>query len=305
VNQTQRTAAKYGVLAILLGTTFWVWKQSSAEKQQSIDPDSPAPSTNHHSSARRQLDPESVQVNKLTSTATREVVTPESIALKLRSGNQADKDLALTKLLPQLIEQEPAKAAKFIESLEPWAWRIEAMHLLARAWAKQNVEAAATWAARLKSKDEKLTALSDIVIQANQSDPKEALVLCEKYDFATYNPSTVHSTLQALAKQDSQAAIEWVQQQPDLDFRNEAYSQIAMATASQDPSAAAQLVTSVMTPGSTQEEAAMSILHQWILKDPKGAKAWVAVFPNGDFRQRAEDELTHAEAYQVAQPHSH
>ncbi len=288
----------------MLGTTFWVWKRAEAEKSSTIHPDLTHPSTNRHSSIRRQFDSEPGQVKRPTPTSTREVVTPETIGSKLRSGDQTEKDQALAQLLPQLIAQDPTRASKFIESLEPWAWRIDAMHLLARYWAKQNCEAALAWATQLKSREEKLTALSDIVIQVNSSNPSAALALCEKYNFIADHPSTLHSTVQALAKQDTKAAIAWVRQQRDVNFRNEAYSQIAMATAAQDPSAAAHLVTSEIAPGSTQEEAAMSILHQWILKDPKGAKAWVAVFPNGDFRQRAENEIANAESYQMPLPHS-
>lgn len=35
----------------------------------------------------------------------------------------------------------------------------------------------------------------------------------------------------------------------------------------------------------------MSVLQQWAIRDPAAARAWVARFPEGPLRTRAEEEL--------------
>jgi hypothetical protein len=41
-----------------------------------------------------------------------------------------------------------------------------------------------------------------------------------------------------------------------------------------------------MAPGERQTEAAISVLHQWALRDLNAATAWTFTFPEGALRQR-------------------
>ncbi|MEO7099417.1 MAG: hypothetical protein ABI162_08655 [Luteolibacter sp.] len=66
---------------------------------------------------------------------------------------------------------------------------------------------------------------------------------------------------------------------------------MAFVLSKADPHAAACHVAKDMEPGTLQDEAVISILHQWMTKDPQAAATWAAEFPEGDLRSRALNEL--------------
>ena len=61
--------------------------------------------------------------------------------------------------------------------------------------------------------------------------------------------------------------------------------------AEKSPADAAQLAIEHISPGPAQDEAVISILHQWWRQDRAAAAAWVALFPESPLRTRAEREI--------------
>lgn len=224
------------------------------------------------------------------------------IGTALRSGQSSDKELALTKLLPELIANDAAQAARLVETLEPWAWREDALHLVARSWASVDSSLAAAWAFQLADETERNTALADVALQLAESKPKAALELAVTYDIVENGRIVQLNLTQLWAAQEAEAATEWVRSQNDPEFQAQAYARVALAWAETNPAEAAKLVVERIPRGEVQSEAAMSVLHQWLLRDPAAAESWVELFPEGDFRQRAEDELAGFQAYQIATP---
>ena len=68
-------------------------------------------------------------------------------------------------------------------------------------------------------------------------------------------------------------------------------ARVAFIGSQSDPVDAARIVAEEMTPGQRQTEAAISVLHQWALRDLDGAATWAFAFPEGALRQRAMDEI--------------
>ncbi|MBW8780270.1 MAG: hypothetical protein JF599_00050 [Verrucomicrobia bacterium] len=54
-----------------------------------------------------------------------------------------------------------------------------------------------------------------------------------------------------------------------------------------DPLAAARLAVTDIFPGRARDEAMISVLHQWTLRDPETAKAWADSFRDDRLKTRA------------------
>jgi hypothetical protein len=66
---------------------------------------------------------------------------------------------------------------------------------------------------------------------------------------------------------------------------------VALTRSKENPAEAAKLVIESIAPGETQNEAVMSVLHQWALLNPTQALAWAQLFPEGTLKTRALKEV--------------
>lgn len=213
------------------------------------------------------------------------------LAARLGSGDPADKQLALHADLPDLVDRDVAAAARLAEGLPLWASREEVLFQVARAWAAADPAAASTWALQLPDTAERDAVFHHVSIAIAASDPALAL------EIAGNNPALRSQLIQLLAVKNPDAAIRWAAKQTDADIRESAFAGIALRHAEAMPEAAARLVAEHLSPGPRQDEAALAVLHQWILRDPSGARAWVEIFPDGSLLETAEAELAAAAAY--------
>ena len=78
--------------------------------------------------------------------------------------------------------------------------------------------------------------------------------------------------------------------QPPGNERDRLISRVAFTRSKEDAAEAAKLVAEWISPGDAQNEAAISVLHQWALRDPKGALSWAQLFPE-NLRDRALQEV--------------
>jgi len=106
---------------------------------------------------------------------------------------------------------------------------------------------------------------------------------------------------QQWAERDLPSAISWAGNYPPGENRDNLFARIAFAESQTSPANAAQMVVEQISPGSTQQEAAMSILHQWALQDMTRALAWAEQFPAGELYDRAIIELAGIAVYQANQ----
>ena len=126
-------------------------------------------------------------------------------------------------------------------------------------------------------------------LQLAEHDPRAAVNLA--IETADTHPGLLENLTAQWATHDLQASHEWVQQQQPGEFREGLLARVAFIGSQSDPVAAARIVTDEMTPGQRQTEAAISVLHQWALRDLEGAAAWALAFPEGALRQRAMGEI--------------
>ena len=167
-----------------------------------------------------------------------------------------------------------------------------------REWIAQNPYAAVEWAAQLPDGENRDAALETACYEIANVNPAEAVALAEKY--ALTNHATLANLTQQWAQQDLGAAYKWVLTRREGEERNDLAARIGYVWSGSQPAAAANFVVQEIPPGPVQTEAAISVLHQWAIRDLNGAMAWVELFPDGDIRQRAIKELAGVRNYSLS-----
>jgi hypothetical protein len=214
----------------------------------------------------------------------------QAIIQAMNSTNDADRSLVFTNLLPALILRDPAAAGKLAESLEAGDGRVDFMRRVAQSWAATDPAGALAWAANLSDTQERQSTLTDATMQLGQANAASAIATVQQYDLGQSN-GIMESLAQLWAGQDLPSALAWSRNLPAGDQRDQALARVAFVEAQTDPNAAASLIVNEMPAGPAQTEAAISVLHQWALRDLPAATAWVQQFPPGPLHDRAQNEL--------------
>jgi len=138
-----------------------------------------------------------------------------------------------------------------------------------------------------------------------QTNPAAAVEFAAKHQLDSGAGDVLPNLVQQWAQSDFSSALEWATTQPLGDQRDRIFSRVAFVESQTAPRDAANLVIQEITPGPAQQEAALMVLHQWMLQDFSAAKAWADQFPEGDFKQRVKAELEGGAEYMlVSQPAS-
>ena len=93
------------------------------------------------------------------------------------------------------------------------------------------------------------------------------------------------------AMHDFDGAHAWIKTQETGDWRNDMLARLAFIRAQTDPLAAARLAVAEISPGPARDEAMISVLHQWALRDPETAKTWADSFRDDTLKTRALAEI--------------
>jgi hypothetical protein len=161
--------------------------------------------------------------------------------------------------------------------------REEMTRRVVQEWAALDSVAAIAWAADLPDENESRMAMLHICTRVADDDPATAIRLATDHDLDQLSGDFIGGLVAA--------AREWVDSQPEGELRDGLTGPVVFEMAKSDPSAAARMVTEKMGSGEPQIEAAISVLHQWVLLDPQAAASWVENFPDGDLKERARKEL--------------
>jgi hypothetical protein len=206
-------------------------------------------------------------------------------------------------LLTKLFENDPASAAQFVAALhEPLRTQMSAA--LASMWVENDPQSSVEWAKNLPVSPARTHALLSLCADWAEVDPGNAfsfVLSSSAVDFpigsgATSTKATdVRSQMLFIigsrwADQHSGEAIKLSQSVEGSD-RDSLVGGIASTLAESSPSNAATLVAS-MSPGSQQNDAALTVLLEWGRTDPRAAANWLKLFPSGEFRDKAILNLT-------------
>jgi hypothetical protein len=200
--------------------------------------------------------------------------------------------------LAKLVQSDPASAARFAESLPTGTTRNEVLLHVAQDWAAQDPTGVEAWAAKLPDKNESQSVLSDVCFQISPANAAQAVQMAEQHNLSTM-PGVVENLVSTWAAQDFSSAAAWVKDRPAGQQRDQMFERLAVFQSQTDPAEAAKLVAAQIASGPVQDDAVVSVLYMWGLRDMAGATAWVNLFPSGPLKERAEDELSHMAADQM------
>ena len=159
----------------------------------------------------------------------------------------------------------------------------------AREWARSDPARALLWLPHAAP-----GAARDAVVEIGCSevvefDPAEAVSIADEY--SPDNINLLENLIQRWSTQSETAAAMYADRKPAGVVRDRLLSRVAFADAKTNPVTAARLVAQDIAPGTIQDEAAISVLHQWALQDPAAALLWAESFPPGSLRDRAIREV--------------
>jgi hypothetical protein len=169
-----------------------------------------------------------------------------------------------------------------------------------REWARTNTAEALTWLVNAPDGPQREVVVEIVCSELAQTAPAQAVALAGRY--AGSNTNFTQSLLANLAQQwaelDMQAACAWATATPAGAEQNRLLGRIALVQSKHNPEAAARFVAEQMSPGTLQDEAALSVIYQWALRDAPAAQAWVQMFSESPLRYRAMLEVHNIQAAQ-------
>lgn len=134
-------------------------------------------------------------------------------------------------------------------------------------------------------------------LELAETDPRAALELAITTRLYDTTPGLLENLTGQWAARDDKAAHAWVLQQSPGEWRDSLMARVAYSLSQSNPAEAAQIVASEISEGSVQDEAAISVLHQWALRDYDDAKSWAVTFAPGPFKARALAEVEGVNQY--------
>jgi hypothetical protein len=172
-----------------------------------------------------------------------------------------------------------------------------------RKWARSYPADAAAWLASAPDTEQRVAVAEIACSELAQTNVVAAVKLAENCLGEGTNDSAQYlldNMAQQWASQDMQAASAWALAKPAGEQRDRLLQRIAMAESADNPAEAGRLISEQMSPGPTQNEAAISVIYQWAQKDAAAAMAWAESFPAGDLRDRAIKEVKNVSTYAAA-----
>ena len=124
-----------------------------------------------------------------------------------------------------------------------------------------------------------------------EQDPLAAMDFALKHKLTADDPGLLTSLLMQWASRDFDAAYEWTKTQEAGAWRDNTLAHLAYLRAQTDPLAAARLVVADISVGPARDEAIISVVHQWALRDRDAAGRWAQSFVDEKLRARASAEV--------------
>jgi len=216
-------------------------------------------------------------------------VSPDVLSI-LKIESPVAQNQALAALVNRWVARDPVAAVEQVRHMDSGELQTRLLRLVLQTWATKDFPSALLWTAQLTDRTERDTARSCICMTLASRSPSGAVKAAAALPPDEEPPGLLPNLVAQWMDRDPLPAFEWIKQQPSGNFRDSLIAHASFVWSKTNPDEAADLVVNDMSPGPAQDEAAISVLHQWALQDPEGAQKWVARFP-GDLRSRAQQEL--------------
>lgn len=287
----------FGGAGVLILAILLLWRISASSRSLELDSHNvgrTTPSIRKHHHGR--LSGSKRNVSLLDSDGGESLM--RQIQNALSTNDLDDHDLVFTKLLLILIESDPNAAVELANVQQNSSIREEMRHRIAQYWTPQDPFAALSWARQLSDVRERELIIADVCHQISQIAPSEAVRIASEVESRGNSSTAVENLVLQWAIRDPNGADGWVSSLEDSVQRDRMLLRLATLRAQEDPLDAAKMVAERMTGGVDQEEATISVLHQWSLRDAASAREWVEIFPEGGLRERALVEIEGTLSYE-------
>lgn len=205
----------------------------------------------------------------------------------LVSIDDAQRNNAYTKLLPELIKLDPAAAKQLVANWPVGPMREQLLRHAVHEWSAISVDGAIEWTAGMKDDDERTIAASEIVSKVAQGDPARAIGISDQFAFGRKD-GTVEHMMQVWAATNLQESLSWAEGQPPGPQRDQLIAPVAAMQAETAPADAASTVLTQIGAGPVQDDAVARVVRRWSTQDPDAASAWVEGLPKGHIRDVAQ-----------------
>jgi hypothetical protein len=210
----------------------------------------------------------------------------------------ADQSKALENGCWQLIQEDPAKAAKLMSSLPASNQSSHHFSNLASQWAQQDFEAARKWAESLPAGRNREQAMNGIISTLAQTDPVKAAAILGGTVITSRNSHQVGNLVGEWIKTDRTAALAWLD---SLDLRGDAqrnvHSQFMYSWVNEDAPAAGRYALGIEDEKS-RKQAISSLVGAWANNDPQAAHKWIMTSLEGESRNASLNSLIQSLSHQ-------
>lgn len=163
---------------------------------------------------------------------------------------QPDRDLILSKLIPELTRHSIDSALRACEAIEAPLKRRDGFAFVLAQWTTKDPEAAFAWLASTKQASLVKEAAEErmLLAFANRNPREAAIMLGDGKISATSLPKVVHGTLKRWCQHDPSAAAAWVENFEEGHLRDQSVAALVKAWHSQDATATEQWVSNLEQP---------------------------------------------------------
>ena len=220
----------------------------------------------------------------------------------IESADDDEMENVYTNLWPALVACDAVVAMQLVQGIEDSRLREELRRRLSHLWAANDSSGALEGLGRLADVEERSAALTDACLAIAQRNPAEALLGAQRLGLDREQSGLTENLLQQWAEIDLPAALAWARACPEAEQRTKAIARVAFTQSQRDPLNAARLLVAEVPPGPILTEAAISVLHQWAVREPSAAAEWASQFPEGSLRARALHELKGVQSHGLDSP---
>ena len=205
---------------------------------------------------------------------------------------KADDIATLESSILALVKNDAGAAAALVSSLPDDDTGRMLLCRIAQIWAGHDPRSAADWSGAIRNDDLRLAFLETVCFEFAGTDPAASLDLMSRtIGWDAIPPTTAGNLAWQWARRDYDAALRWARNLQQDSSRDEVFHRLALTRAESAPEDAAFLVSDWMSPGSSQDEAALFVASRWAEIDPSRARAWVETFPDDSIRKRGLQEI--------------
>jgi hypothetical protein len=202
-----------------------------------------------------------------------------------------DSDPEVTELRTRLVrrwaEGDPAGAREWSLAQPEGPVGQDALEQVAIADSSKNMSQTTAWVMALPNGENEQAAKVTVGYEAARTDPVQALDLASTLPPSPQRDDLLVHAASQWSVDDSSNAVNWALSVTDPQLRDRLVSAVAVASAEQDPVAAATLAAQAIPPGQQQDRAVVSIVQRWAEKSPEQTAAWVMQFPETPLREAA------------------